>query len=144
MPHAITLDQSTFGQEAFSIYETDTNAAAIYTIQIKAIDQKTQIQSDVVSFQLTVRLRATNLIIVAGTEVADLTYLVSNPAISLAVPEYTVLPVNANTQCFHALGPSTPYFVTLVGSPNGSPTIQILTTNVLDTGIYTIDVTYTD
>jgi hypothetical protein len=51
----------------------------------------------VVTFQLTVRLRASNLVLVAGTNVADLTYLVSDPAVSLAVPEYEVLPVNANT-----------------------------------------------
>jgi hypothetical protein len=69
---------------------------------------------------------------------------VSDPAVSLPVPEYEVLPVNANTQCFHSLSASKPSFVTLVGSPYGSPTIQILTTDVADTGVYSIDVTYND
>lgn len=68
----------------------------------------------------------------------------SDPAVSLPVPEYEVLPVNANTQCFHSLSASKPSFVTLVGSPYGSPTIQILTTDVADTGVYSIDVTYSD
>jgi hypothetical protein len=118
--------------------------AAIYTIQIKAIDQKTLIESDVISFELIVRLRASNLVLVAGTNVNDITYLVSDPAVSLAVPEYEVLPVNANTQCFHALGASTPSFATLIGSPYGSPTIQISTADVADTDVYSIDVIYTD
>jgi len=144
LPNAITLDQTTIGSEQLKIVEADTNAAAIYTIQIKAIDQKTLIESDVISFELIVRLRATNLVLVAGTSVNDLTYLVSDPAASLPVPEYEVLPINANTQCFHALGASTPSFVTLVGSPYGSPIIQILTTDVAKTGVYSIDVTYTD
>lgn len=118
--------------------------AAIYTIQIKAIDQKTLIESDFISFELIVRLRAMNLVLIAGTNILDLTYLVSDPAVSLSVPEYEVLPVNANTRCFHALGASTPSFVTLIGSPYGSPTIQISTTDVTDTGVYSIDVIYTD
>lgn len=93
---------------------------------------------------MTVRLRATGLVLVAGTEVADVTYLVGSTAILFDVPEYEVLPLNANTFCSHALGASTPTFVTLEGDPQGSPQIKVLTSDVNDTGIYNIDVTYTD
>ena len=43
LPNAITVDQATFGSETIDIYETDQNVAAIYTIQVKAIDNKTLI-----------------------------------------------------------------------------------------------------
>jgi hypothetical protein len=42
------------------------------------------------------------------------------------------------------LGASAPAFVTLVGDPFGSPQIRIETLNIADTGIYSIDVIYTD
>lgn len=90
------------------------------------------------------RLRANGLNIIAGTEVADLTYRVSSPAVLLNVPEYTIQPANANINCFHALGALTPAFVSLVGDPFGSPKIQIMTSTIADTGIYSIDVIYTD
>ena len=93
---------------------------------------------------VTVRLRATSLVLIAGTEVSDLTYLVGSTAVLFDVPEYQVLPVNANTNCLHALGASTPAFVTLDGDPYGSPQIKVETTDVNDTGVYSIDVTYTD
>lgn len=144
LPAAITIDTATFGSETIDIYETDVNAAALYTIEVKAIDQKTLIESDVISFTVIVRLRANDLVLIAATAVADRNYLISDPALVLAVPEYTKLPSNANTQCYHQLGASTPAFVTLVGDPYGSPTIQVLTTDTAHTGVYTIDIIYTD
>ena len=141
LPNAITVDQAA---ATISIHETDVNVAAIYTIAVKATDIKTQIQSDAISFKVTVRLRATGLVLVAGTEVADLTYLVSSAAVYLDVPDYEVLPVNANTLLLHTLGGTTPSFVTLDGDPYGSPKIKIYSTDVNDTGIYQIDLTYTD
>ena len=70
---------------------------------------------------MTIRLRVTGLNLVDGTQVSDLTYLVSSPAVLLKVPEYTMFPSNANIDDWHALGANTPSFVTLVGDPSGTP-----------------------
>lgn len=111
-----------------------------------AVDQKTGILSDTITFVVTIRLRATGLNIVPGTELSDRTYKVSDPAILLVVPEYTIFPANSNTDCFHQLGAGAPAFVTLVpdADPLADPKIQILTTSAADTGIYSIDLIYTD
>jgi len=119
-------------------------AAAVYSISVTSIDQKTNIVSDQIFFTVTVRLRATGLNIVSGTEVPDLTYLVGSTAILLAVPEYFVWPSNANTDSYHALAISTPPFITLIGDPTASPQIQIFTADPNDTSIYSISVIFTD
>jgi hypothetical protein len=69
---------------------------------------------------------------------------VSSPAVLINVPEYTMNPPNANIDNWNALGSNTPSFITLIGDPSTSPQIQILTTSPADTGVYTIDVIYTD
>jgi len=76
LPAAITVDQSTFGSETINIYETSNTAAAIYTLEMKAIDKKTLIESNVITFTVTIRLKATDLVLVAGTGVVDTTYRV--------------------------------------------------------------------
>jgi len=50
--------------------------------------------------------------------VPDNTYLISDPAKSLTVPLYMVVPANANIKCKYTLGASTPAFVSLVGDPD--------------------------
>jgi hypothetical protein len=57
---------------------------------------------------------ATDLVIVVGSEIADLTYLVSEPAQLLSVPLYTVVPTDADVWLDYTLGASTPSFVTVV------------------------------
>lgn len=74
----------------------------------------------------------------------DLTYLVGSSAIYLTVPEYFIVPANADINDIHSLAPSTPSFVTLEGDPSASPLIKIVTTNVNDTGIYSINIEYTE
>lgn len=143
LPANIWLDSSTPGSETINIYETDVNAAAIYSIAVYAIDQKTGIVSDTITFTVTIRLRATGLNIVSGTEIADVNYLVGSPMVTINVAEYTIFPSNANVDCYHSLGASTPAFINLVIDPAGD-TITIQTSAATDTGIYTIDVTYTD
>lgn len=74
----------------------------------------------------------------------DNTYLISDPAKSLTVPLYMVVPANANIKCKYTLGASTPAFVSLVGDLYALPVISIYTTDVTKTGVYSIDVIYTD
>ena len=81
--------------------------------------------------------------IVTGTNVSDLTYRVGSPAVLLTAPEYTIEPANAQIDSYHELGPNTPSFVTLLGS-SGPAQIQIVTTDPSHTGIYEIDIQYTD
>jgi hypothetical protein len=70
--------------------------------------------------------------------------LISDPAMILSVPLYDTVPINANTRCFYSLAASTPLFVTLVGDVYSLPTIRIQTTDVTKTGVYNIDVLFTD
>jgi hypothetical protein len=57
---------------------------------------------------------ATDLVIVVSSKIADLTYLVSEPAQLLSVPLYTVVPTDADVSLDYTLGASTPSFVTVV------------------------------
>lgn len=102
------------------------------------------IKSDAITFKVIIRLRATGLNIVTGTEVPDLTYLIGSPAIYLTVPEYFIEPTIADINDIHALGANTPSFVTLDGDPTDNPLIKIVTSDVNNTGIYSINVIYTD
>jgi hypothetical protein len=138
------LDSSVIGSEFIGIHEADESKAAIYTIAVTASDIKTGEVSDLSTFTVTIRLRAVGLNIVSGTEIADFTYLVGSATLLLDVPEYFYFPDNANTDDYHSLGVTTPIFVTLVGNPSDSPQIQIGTSDPSSTGIYSIDVTFTD
>ena len=57
-------------------------------------------------FQVTIAppTLATDLVIVPGTAIADLNYLVGEPALLLAVPSYTIVPADADTQVDYILG----------------------------------------
>jgi hypothetical protein len=68
---------------------------------------------------VTIRLRVTGLNIVTGTNISDLNYRVSTPALVLNAPEYTLEPPNANLDSLHELGATTPAFVTLLGGISG-------------------------
>jgi len=89
-----------------------------------------------------IRLRATSLNLVTG--IPDHTYLVNSPADSLAVSVYSKTAANADVKTVYSLGAGTPAFVTLQGDPYLTPTIRIVTTSGAHTGIYTIEVKYTD
>lgn len=142
LPAAITLDQSTVGSEVINIYETDVNAGATYTVEVKVIDQTDLVESDVISFDVFIRLRATDLVL--DTPMADHTYKVNDPADNLVASMYSAVAANADVQTVYSLGGSTPAFVTIAGDPYDTPTIQVVTTSGADTGVYTIDVIYTD
>lgn len=143
LPASISLDASVPGSENIKVVETDVNAATVFTIAVKAIDQKTGIESDTSTFTVTIRLRATGLNIVPGTEISDQNYLVGTSARVISVADYTIFPSNANVDLKHTLDASTPSFINLVEDPTGD-TITILTSSAADTGVYTILLTYTD
>lgn len=95
-------------------------------------------------FQITIAppTLATDLVIVPGTAIADLNYLVGEPALLLAVPSYTIVPADADTQVDYTLGASTPNFVTIIQPSAGVFKVQITTSSTASTGIYTIQLTF--
>lgn len=50
LPNAIKLDAATYGSEVITIFETNTSAANTYSVKVVAVDQKTLIQSDALTF----------------------------------------------------------------------------------------------
>lgn len=128
-------------------YFVQTNNPAlvgVYQISIFATDTLTLVPSSESIFKVTIRLRVTGLNIVTGTNVSDLTYRVGSPAVVLTAPEYTLEPANANLDSLHELGPLTPAFVTLLGATTDQAKIQIATSDPSHTGIYEIDIHFTD
>ena len=81
---------------------------------------------------------------ISGTEIKNFTYLVGSNVVELAVPQYALIPKNANFNFQYTLGASTPGFVTLSALANSLSKLNVVTNNVSDTGIYSIDVTVTE
>lgn len=96
LPASITLDALTFGSEVIKIFESDTTKAATYSVKVVAVDRKTSVQSSAVLFDVVIRLRVSGLTLITSTAISNLTYLVSNPAVVLNVPEYLLMPTNAD------------------------------------------------
>ena len=74
------------------------------------------------------------------TALDDMNYSITFPKVILDVPQYEIVPANADRQLVYSLDPSTPAFVTLIPDANGLPTIQIVSSSNDDLGIYTITV----
>jgi hypothetical protein len=88
----------------------------VYDYKIVATDSLTGLvnQADVFQIAITPPTIATDLVIVVGSEISDLNYLVSEPAVLLSVPSYTFVPADADVWLDYTLGASTPSFVTVV------------------------------
>lgn len=84
------------------------------------------------------------MIIITATAIQNLTYLVSDPAVVLSVPNYTITPAYADRNFVYSLSASTPAFITLVPQGTGFPKINIYTISTSDTGVYSIDVILTE
>jgi hypothetical protein len=74
------------------------------------------------------------------TAIDDMNYTITFPKVILDVPQYEIVPANADRQLVYSLDPLTPAFVTLIPDANGLPTIQIVSSSNDDLGIYTITV----
>lgn len=77
---------------------------------------------------------------IVATALDDMNYTITFPKVILDVPQYEIVPANADRQLVYSLDPSTPAFVTLIPDANGLPTIQIVSSSNDDLGIYTITV----
>jgi hypothetical protein len=84
------------------------------------------------------------LIIVPGTQINDFLYSIGSPKVVLAAPRFDVYPANADKKLVYSLDPSTPAFVTLVPNAGGVPTLEIISGNNADLGVYTISVIVTE
>jgi hypothetical protein len=80
------------------------------------------------------------LVLIGVTALDDMNYTITFPKVILDVPQYEIVPANADRQLVYSLDPSTPAFVTLIPDANGLPTIQIVSSSNDDLGIYTITV----
>lgn len=117
-----------------------------YDYKIVATDSLTGVFNEVDVFQATIEppTYATSLNIVPVTAIADLNYLVSDPQVQLDVAQYTILPVDADLSLIYTLGASTPAFVTLLNPSAGVYKVAIQTGDTANTGIYSIDVIFTE
>jgi len=88
----------------------------------------------------------TDLVLVTGTAMADFIYTISTGPTDKPVPQYTVLPVNADKKFVYTLDPATPAFVTLLPNANPTlpPTLRVESINNADLGVYTIKVICTE
>jgi len=80
------------------------------------------------------------LVLIGVTALDDMNYTITFPKVILDVPQYEIVPANADRQLVYSLDPSTPAFVTLIPDANGLPTIQFVSSSNDDLGIYTITV----
>jgi hypothetical protein len=80
------------------------------------------------------------LVLIGLTALDDMNYTITFPKVILDVPQYEIVPANADRQLVYSLDPSTPAFVTLIPNANGLPTIQFVSSSNDDLGIYTITV----
>ena len=101
--------------------------------------------SDTFTITIAPPTLATSITIVTGTEISDLTYLVGSPQVLLNVPQYTIEPSNANRLISYSVSSSPPAdFIAIVEPTPRVFKVQILTFDAAVTGIYTVDVTYTE
>jgi hypothetical protein len=80
------------------------------------------------------------LVLIGLTALDDMNYTITFPKVILDVPQFEIVPANADRELVYSLDPSTPAFVTLITDANGLPTIQIVSSSNDDLGIYTITV----
>ena len=83
--------------------------------------------------------------LVVGSEIPDQNYLVGSGPSQLAVPTYTIVPLDADVSLSYSVA-STPAaaFITTFDSGAGVWKVQIDTADTSHTGIYTVDLTFTD
>ena len=71
-----------------------------------------------------------------------MTYLVGSTALLLDVPQYTIVPANADISLDYTLGATTPPFITVVQPTSGVFQVTVYTTNTADTGVYPLILTF--
>ena len=79
----MTIDQTKVGSYNYKIVATDSLTGLVN-------------QQDAFPIVIIPPTLATDLVLVDGTSIADLTYLVSDPAVLLSVPLYTIVPSDAD------------------------------------------------
>jgi len=101
-----------------------------YNFKVVATESITGLKNDFNSFVASIQTPkyATDLTIITSTAINNLTYLISDPAVVLNLPEYTITPSNADKNFVYSLAASTPAFITLVPQGTGFPKIHIYTT----------------
>jgi hypothetical protein len=99
-------------------------------------------QQDVFQIAITPPTIATDLVIVAGSEIADLNYLIGEPAVILDVPVYSIVPADADIWLDYTLDAGTPSFVSILQPVPGDFKVRIETASSASTGIYTISLTF--
>jgi fructose-specific component phosphotransferase system IIB-like protein len=117
-----------------------------YNYKIVATDSLTGLVNQQNTFLISIvgPTTATDLVLVAGTAIANQNYLIGDPALLLTVPTYTIVPSNADISITWTLGASTPSFVTVVQPSAGVYKVQIVTASSASTGIYTIELNFNE
>jgi hypothetical protein len=120
----------------------DVQYVADYNFKIRASESLSGLVNENESFVLTIQkpIYTEEMVLIVATALDDMNYTITFPKVILDVPQYEIVPANADRQLVYSLDPSTPAFVTLIPDANGLPTIQIVSSSNDDLGIYTITV----